>query len=76
MWYSPCDFANNITFPCFSFDFLIIDLYFLIPEVITKTFNTIEAIAIATEARINKAKAEIVAHPVSVETKITSFYCN
>ena len=32
------DFANNTILPCFFFFFLIIDLYFLIPAVITQFF--------------------------------------
>ena len=35
------DFANNNTLSCFFWFFLIADLYFLIPEVITQIFNQI-----------------------------------
>ena len=35
------DFANNTNLSCFSFFFLIIDLYFLIPAVIAQICNPI-----------------------------------
>ena len=43
----------------FSYFFLIIDLHFLIPAVITKIFNSIEEIVIPTEILPKDAKAEI-----------------
>ena len=37
--------------------FLIIDLYFLIPRVITQIFNTFKELAIPTETPTNEANA-------------------
>ena len=63
------DFANNAILSCFFFFFLNIDLYFLIPAVITKIFNPIAEFVIPTETSTKRAKAEIKTHPVIVETK-------
>ena len=41
------DFANNIILSFLFFFFLIIDLCFLIPEVITRTFYSIEELVIS-----------------------------
>ena len=51
----------------FSF---IIDLYVLIPAVITQMFNPIVQLAIPIGIPTKEAKAEIEAHPVIVEIKI------
>ena len=48
--------ANNTTFWCF---FLIIDLYFLIPAIITQFFNPIPELVIPTRLSKAEAKAEI-----------------
>ena len=40
--------ANNTTLSCFFFFFLIIDLYFLIPAVITQILNLTEDLVIPT----------------------------
>ena len=53
----------------FSF-FLIIDLYFLIPAVITQMFNPIAEFTLPTGISNKDAKAEMVTYPVTVETKI------
>ena len=43
------DFANDTILSSFFLFFLIIDLYFLIPAVITQTFNPIVELAIPIE---------------------------
>ena len=50
--------------------FLIIDLYFLIPEVIVQIFNPIAGLVIPIGIPSKQAKAEIETHPVVVEAKI------
>ena len=51
--------------------FLIIDLYFLIPAVMTQIFNPIVELAIPIEIPTKGAKAEMEAHPVIVEIAIS-----
>ena len=65
-------FANNTILSCFSLFFIIIDLYFLIPEFIAEIFNPIAEYQIRIPIRIpnKEAKAEIEIHPVIVEAKI------
>ena len=61
-FFSISIFIVNIpvnTLIMFSYFFLIIDLHFLIPAVITKIFNSIEEIVIPTEILPKDAKAEI-----------------
>ena len=60
------DFANNTILSCFFFFFLIIDLYFLIPAVITQIFNPIVELAIPIGIPTKEAKAEMETHPVIV----------
>ena len=50
--------------------FLIIDLYFLIPTVVTQILNPIVEHAISIEIQTKEAKAEMQTHPVIVEAKI------
>ena len=64
------DFASNTILSCFFFFFLIIDLYFLIPAVITQIFNPIVELAIPIGIPTKEAKAEMETHPVIVEPKI------
>ena len=64
------DFANNTVLSYFFFFFLIIDLYFLIPEVIAQIFNHAAELVISIEIPAKEAKAEIEIHPVIVEPKI------
>ena len=45
------------------------DLYFLIPGIVTKTFNRIAELAIATGKPTNEASAEIEAQSLTAETK-------
>ena len=60
-------FANDIL-SCFFFFFLIIDLYFLIPKVITKIVNPIAELEIPIGILTNKAKTEMETHPLTVKT--------
>ena len=53
------DFADNTISSCFFFVFLIIDLYFLIPAVISQIFNRIAELAIPIIMPSKEAKAEI-----------------
>ena len=65
------DFANNTILSCFFFFFfLIIDLYFLIPAVITEVFNSVSELVIPIGIPTKEAKAEMETHPVIVEPKI------
>ena len=65
------DFANNTILSCFFFFFLIIDLYFLIPAVITQIFNPIAELVIPIGVPTQVAKTEMETHPISVEIKIS-----
>ena len=53
------DFASNAIELCFSFLFLIIDLWFLIPLVIAQIFNPIAELLIPIGIPIKEAKSEI-----------------
>ena len=64
------DIANNIILSCFSFFFLIIDLYFLILAGIAQIFNPIAEFVIAIGIPIKEAKSEIEIHSVIVEARI------
>ena len=64
------DFASNTIFSCFSFFFLIIDLYFLTPTVIAQIFNPIKELVIPIGIPTKEAKAEMETHPVIVQAKI------
>ena len=58
------DFASNTVRSCFFLFFLIIDLYFLIPEVIAQIFDPIAEFVISLGIPIKEEKAEIEIHPV------------
>ena len=49
--------------------FFIIDLYFLIPAVITQIFNPIAELTIPIRIPTKEAKADIEMHPVIVEVQ-------
>ena len=51
--------------------FVIIDLYFLIPAVITQIFITAAELAVPIEIPAKEAKVEIERYPVTVEAKIS-----
>ena len=65
------DFANGIILLCLFLFFLFIDLYFLIPAVITQIFNPIAELVIPLGIPTKKTKAEMETHPVIVEVKIS-----
>ena len=67
------DFANKTIVSSFFFFFLIIDLYFLIPAVITQIFNPIVELPIPIGIPTKEAKAEIETHPVIVEVTISEW---
>ena len=67
------DFANSIILSFFFFFFLIIDLYVLIPAVITQIFNHFVELAIPIGIPTKEAKAEIEIHPVIVEVAISKW---
>ena len=67
------DFANDNILPCFFF-FLITDLHFLIPEVITQIFNHIAELAIPIGIPTKEAEVEMEMHPVIIEIKISAKY--
>ena len=51
--------------------FLITDLYFLIPTVITQIFNPIVQLVIPIGIPTKEAKIEMEAHPVIVEIAVS-----
>ena len=51
------DFASDNILSCFVFFFLIIDLYFLIPAVITQIFNPIAELVIPIGIPTKETKA-------------------
>ena len=63
------DFANNSTSLCFFFLFLIIDLYVLIPTVITQIFNPTVELLIPIGIPTKEARADMETHSVTVEIK-------
>ena len=65
------DFVNNNTLSCFFYFFLIIDLYFLIPAVITQIFNKIAELVITIGIPTKEAKTEVETHPVIEEIIIS-----
>ena len=56
-----------------SFLFLIIDLYFLIPEAITQTFNFIVKLVIHITIPNKETKVEIEIHLVIAEAKTRNY---
>ena len=64
------DFASNTILSCFFFFFLIFELYFLTPAVITQIFNLIAELVISIGIRTKEANAEIETYPVIVEITI------
>ena len=63
--------SNNIS-SCFFLLFLIIDLCFLIPAVITQIFSPTAEFTKPTGMQTNVASAEIETQPVIVEAKINA----
>ena len=59
-----------IFYQAFFFFFLVIDLYVLIPPVITQIFNPIAKLVIPIKIPTKEAKAELETHPVTVEINI------
>ena len=53
------EFVNNTILSCFFFFLLIIDLYFLIPTVISKIFSPISELKIPIGIPTKEEKAEI-----------------
>ena len=66
-------FANSTILSCFFFFLLIIELYFLIPVVIAKSFNLIAKIVIPIGIASKKGKAGTEIHPVISEAKIKKY---
>ena len=64
------DFADNTILSGFFFFFLIINLYFVTPAVIGKTFNPIAELVIPIEIPTKEAKEGMETHPVIVEDKM------
>ena len=53
------------------FFFLIVDLYCLIPAIITLIFNYTAKVVVPTRIPTNEAKTEMKTYPVTVEIKIS-----
>ena len=64
------DFANNTILFCFFFFFLIIELYFLIPAVITQIFNPTTKLVTPRGIATKEAKTDMKTQSGTVETKI------
>ena len=62
--------CSNAILSWFFFFYLIIDLYSLIPAVITQLFIVAAKLVSLTGIPTLEAKAEIETHPVTVEVKI------
>ena len=67
------DFANDTTLSCFFFSFLIVDLYFSIPTVITHIFYPIAELVIPTGIPSKEVKAEIEILPIIPEAELRKF---
>ena len=61
--------VNNTILLCFFYNFLIIELYFLIPVVIAQSFNPTTKLVFHIEIPIKEVKAKIEIHPVIIEAK-------
>ena len=66
--------ANDTVSWFFFLFFLIIDLYFLIPVVITKTFNPFVELAIPIGISTQEAKTKMETHPVIVDQYNSKLY--
>ena len=63
------DFADDNTLSCIFYFFLIIDLYFLTPAVITQILNPIAKLAISIGITSKEAKLKMEMHPLTAEIK-------
>ena len=59
--------ANNNMLLCFFFFLLIIDLYFLVPAIITQFFNAITELVSPIGISTKEAKAEMETHAIAAE---------
>ena len=69
------DFASDVILPGFFSFSLFIDLYFLIPTVITQIFNP-NAFVIPIEIPTKEAKSEMETHQVTIEITIARHQFN
>ena len=67
------DFVKNTILLCFFTFFLILDLSFLIPAVITQIFNPTAEFVIPIGIPIKEAKAEMKTHPLISEIKFWKY---
>ena len=67
------DFANNTILSCFFLFFLIIDLYFLIPAVITQTLNPFAEPVIPIGIQTKEAKEKMESQTVIVEVTVSKW---
>ena len=65
------DFASNTILWCFFLFLLFIDLYFLIPAVITQIFNPVGELVIPIGIPTNETEAEMETHPIIVKIAIS-----
>ena len=70
------DFANNTILSRLFFFYLIIQLFFSIPLVITKIFNPITEPVITIAIPAKEAKEEMEPYSVTVEAKLRSAQYN
>ena len=59
--------ANNNMLLCFFFFLLIIDLYFVVPAIITQFFNAITELVSPIGISTKEAKAEMETHAIAAE---------
>ena len=67
------DFANSTILSCFFSFFLIIDLCFLISEVIAQILNPISKLVIPIRIPTKEAQAKIEIYPIIVEIAISKW---
>ena len=65
-------FTDNTILSCLFFFYLIINLFFLIPALITKILNPIAEMVITIGIPSKETKEEMEPYPVTVEAKIRS----
>ena len=68
------DLASNTILSCVFFIFLVIDLYFLISEVMAQIFNPITELVIPLGIPSKEEKAELEIRPIISKAKIVNLF--
>ena len=66
-------FANNTILLCIFLLFLVIELQFLVPAVLSRIINLTVELVILMGIQANQAKTEIETHSVIVKSKVGKF---